>query len=581
MQGVCVRWVLQVLVGWMLAGAALAQPVQLRVGVYQNQPNIFTAPDGKPAGILVDVLQDIAAREGWQLTFVDCEWQACLDQLASGGLDLMPDVAWSQERAQQFDFHQTPALYSWSQLYSRKGASIVSPPDLQGKRVTVLQGAVQLTGLQEMLQAFGVRAQVLPLESMQEVFGQVQDKQAEAAVANHYFGDIRAHEFDLVETPIVFQPARLFYATAKGRQQTLLSAIDRHLDAWQQDASSPYFSALKRWGADMRPQTVPARVWDAIKLLAVLLVLAVAIAMLLRRQVRRATAELAEQNVKLQRMTRLYAALSQCNQAIVRCTDEASLYAQICRDAVEFGGMRLAWIGMPDDVSGQVRVLASFGTGAEYLRGIDISANIGTPAGSGPTGVALREGHPVWCQDFLHDPMTAPWAERSRHYGWAASAALPLQRAGKVVGALGLYADTVNAFDEPARNLLTEMALDISYALDRFDDAALRQRSDEQIARQAQELAQQARHAEEIAAALANSEKAFRATFEQAAVGIAQVALDGSWRKVNQKLCDTLGYTEAELLQKTFQELTYPDDLEKDLAQVQAVLAGELGFVNK
>ncbi len=75
---------------------------------------------------------------------------------------------------------------------------------------------------------------------------------------------------------------------------------------------------------------------------------------------------------------------------------------------------------------------------------------------------------------------------------------------------------------------------------------------------------------------LRESEARFRATFEQAAVGIAHVGLDGQWLRVNQKLCDIVGYSHDELLQRTFQDITYPPDLDIDLAYVQQLLAGEI-----
>jgi PAS domain-containing protein len=62
------------------------------------------------------------------------------------------------------------------------------------------------------------------------------------------------------------------------------------------------------------------------------------------------------------------------------------------------------------------------------------------------------------------------------------------------------------------------------------------------------------------------SEQRFRLTFEQAAVGIAHVGLDGQWLRVNQKLCDIVGYTREELSRRTFQDITYPEDLDVDLA---------------
>jgi PAS domain S-box-containing protein len=75
---------------------------------------------------------------------------------------------------------------------------------------------------------------------------------------------------------------------------------------------------------------------------------------------------------------------------------------------------------------------------------------------------------------------------------------------------------------------------------------------------------------------LNESEQRFRVTFEQAAVGIAHVAQDGRWLRVNQKLCDIVGYSRAELLQKTFQDITHPEDLNADLENVRKMLAGEI-----
>lgn len=76
-------------------------------------------------------------------------------------------------------------------------------------------------------------------------------------------------------------------------------------------------------------------------------------------------------------------------------------------------------------------------------------------------------------------------------------------------------------------------------------------------------------------AALRESEARFRATFEKAAVGIAHVAPDGSWLRVNPKLCEIVGYTEEELLQSGFQDITHPDDLKTSLEIRRRMVAGE------
>ncbi|MBW4438463.1 MAG: PAS domain S-box protein [Pleurocapsa minor GSE-CHR-MK-17-07R] len=76
--------------------------------------------------------------------------------------------------------------------------------------------------------------------------------------------------------------------------------------------------------------------------------------------------------------------------------------------------------------------------------------------------------------------------------------------------------------------------------------------------------------------ALSDSEERFRATFEQAAVGIAHVAPDGHFLLINQKFCDMLGYSHEDLLAMDFQSVTHPEDLKPDLDLVGQMLSGEL-----
>ena len=184
---------------------------------------------------------------------------------------------------------------------------------------------------------------------------------------------------------------------------------------------------------------------------------------------------------RAQRLTQLYAALSQCNQAIVRCASEAALFPQICRDVVNFGGMKMAWIGLVDKATGLIRPAASFGASIEYLEGIEISIDAHSMTGRGPAGTSIRENKPVWCQDFQNDLTTAAWHTRGAKFGWGAVASLPLHRKGVAIGVFTLYTGETNAFDESTQQLLIEMAMDISFALDRFNSDAERKRAEEAL----------------------------------------------------------------------------------------------------
>src|SRR5260370_21551870 len=78
-------------------------------------------------------------------------------------------------------------------------------------------------------------------------------------------------------------------------------------------------------------------------------------------------------------------------------------------------------------------------------------------------------------------------------------------------------------------------------------------------------------------ASLPESEELFRATFERAVIGIAHFSPGGRWLRVNQRLCDLLGYDRDELAARTSQDLTHPDDRDAAIAHGQPVLAGERG----
>ena len=271
---------------WALVGSsAWATGRDIRVGVYQNEPKIFMGADGQPSGILGDLLIEIAQHEGWALRPVACEWQACLDALQKGELDLMPDVAYNEQRDSIFDFHKVPALLSWSQIYKRSGVTINSALDLKDKRIAVLGGSVQQAYIASLLSGFAIQAVLVPVKSLDEGFALVAKGEVHAAAANRFFGDVQAPRYKLESTPVIFQPSQLFYATAQGRNADLLQAIDRHLGEWGSNPDSHYFAVLKRWTSGPTQFAIPASVWWALGALALLLTTSVGVGFWLRREV--------------------------------------------------------------------------------------------------------------------------------------------------------------------------------------------------------------------------------------------------------------------------------------------------------
>lgn len=195
----------------------------------------------------------------------------------------------------------------------------------------------------------------------------------------------------------------------------------------------------------------------------------------------RLDAERKEALERTQRLSRLYSALSQCNQAIVRSHSEAELFERICRDVVTYGGMAMAWIGLIDREHDRISVAAAYGGGVEYLDDLEVSLDSSVPHGRGPIGLSYQSGQPYWCQDYQHAAETAHWHGHGARYGWASSAAIPLRRDGEIIGFFAPYSSAVNAFDHEVRELLLEMTLDIEFALKNFDRETIRQQADQRV----------------------------------------------------------------------------------------------------
>jgi diguanylate cyclase (GGDEF)-like protein len=276
----------------------------LRVGVYDNAPKVYWDEQQRPAGLFIDLLQAMARAEHWRLQFVDCQWNDCLDRLANGDIHIMPDVARNQEREKRFDFHGIPVTHSWSGIWSRPDVQPVALPDLQGLRIAVLRGSVQEHALENMMRGYGLDYTPVLTDSLPGGFQAVLNGEADAVVSNKHFAEMHRSDYRLWESPVVFNPASLYYAVAEGRHAELLQGIDRQLAAWRQHGDSPYYAALKQAMVRTQQPVVPM-VWRwVLGLGAAAVLLLLVINLLLRWQVGRSTRQLRRINSRFDHLLR-------------------------------------------------------------------------------------------------------------------------------------------------------------------------------------------------------------------------------------------------------------------------------------
>jgi PAS domain S-box-containing protein len=298
---------------------------------------------------------------------------------------------------------------------------------------------------------------------------------------------------------------------------------------------------------------------------------------------------------RIGRLTKLYAVLSQVSEAIVRTHDEERLFGEVCRIVAEEGGFPLVWVGRVEEP--QIVPAASCGPATDYLKEIRVETK--GQLGIGPTGTSVREDHPVINDDFDTNPSASPWRKSALRFGFRASAAFPLRREGRVMGALTLYAGEPGAFDQEQVSLLEALCADISYALDAMQQEQRRSEAEEALRRRTLELQQLTesleQRVEQRTADLAKSNEMLQteiaqrlrlvAAVEQAGEGVVILDPEGFIDYVNPAFENMSGYARADLLGKSYYDLLGGDgndqELKKKLQDIVQAKGAWNGHVNR
>jgi len=175
-------------------------------------------------------------------------------------------------------------------------------------------------------------------------------------------------------------------------------------------------------------------------------------------------------DIRIKRLSRVYAVLSEINALIVRAPDRQELFNEACRIAVDAGMFAMAWIGVIDSVTLEGKVVAWYGGQEDYVSQIKLTArNEDTPDSRRPASRALRQSQSVICNEIATDPSVAELRDKFLERGQRSLGCFPLMVAGRPTAILALYASEPNAFDEGETRLLAELAGNISFALDHLE----------------------------------------------------------------------------------------------------------------
>jgi GGDEF domain-containing protein len=175
-------------------------------------------------------------------------------------------------------------------------------------------------------------------------------------------------------------------------------------------------------------------------------------------------------DIHIKRLSRVYAVLSEINALIVRVPDRQELFNEACRIAVDTGKFKMAWIGVIDSRTLEGRAVAWYGGKEDYVSQIKLTAgHEDTPDSRRPACRALRQSQPVICNDVATDPSMAELRDELLEREYKSLGCFPLTISGRPTAVLALYASEPDAFDEAEARLLSELAGNISFALDHLE----------------------------------------------------------------------------------------------------------------
>jgi PAS domain S-box-containing protein len=252
--------------------------------------------------LFVDVLDFIARQENWTLEYLPGTWPENLARLENGEIDLLVNIAHTEERAKKFDFTQQHLFLDWGMVYRRQGSKIDTIFDLRNKRVAVLKGSFYAGELKKLLDQFSIKVEFVEKSEFSAVFKAIEAGEVDVG-ANASLAGLKLPESSPIQsTSIAYAPTKLQFAVRKGSNQALLAKLDQHVAALHADTSSVYHESREKWFGQINQTTaIPAWVWWMIGSLIIGLSLLIGLSMFLDRLVRRKTSDLraSEENLAI------------------------------------------------------------------------------------------------------------------------------------------------------------------------------------------------------------------------------------------------------------------------------------------
>jgi diguanylate cyclase (GGDEF)-like protein/PAS domain S-box-containing protein len=223
----------------------------LKVGIYNNPPLVSANQTGSPSGLFIQVLEEIASKEGWKLHYVAGTWSDNLHRLNTGKIDLLPAISTNVPGQRRFLFTDQSLISNWAQIFVAETSPIQTISELDGKRIAVLRDDIYLRGdggLAALCESLLITCNFIEYDTYDRVLRAVAQGITDAGLVNRLFGAERGYLYTAIASPIVLIPQdiRLAISQKTPNAAHIKNRLDYHLTIMRVDDRSTYQQSLKR-----------------------------------------------------------------------------------------------------------------------------------------------------------------------------------------------------------------------------------------------------------------------------------------------------------------------------------------------
>jgi PAS domain S-box-containing protein len=256
-------------------------------------------------------------------------------------------------------------------------------------------------------------------------------------------------------------------------------------------------------------------------------------------------AAIQQREAQLEQTNHILKTLSECNQALVRSTDELSLLAAVCHNIIAFGNYRLAWVEVleaRDPLALRIAARAS------------AAPDVSWPAASStsPAAAAVQAGRPVVIN--VADHSDAAWREYARQAGFQVIISLPMIQDGQALGALCIATAEAAGFGAAAAEMLTELCGDLAYGVSALRTRAARRQAESDLrelnANLEQRVAERTAALEREVAERTRAQAEAEDLYSSAPCGYHSLNAQGVFMRLNDYELKLFGYARDELVGK-------------------------------